>query len=115
MRCAGWYEDRRDLQIVVLGASVALVGVIVVAALVYWGRRRGAVHLPVGQPMSGLVCYSVVCVLSLHQINSVGMAKDAISITFGTLLAVGLLPATASLMFTRHAVEVRGQATRKVP
>jgi hypothetical protein len=100
VRSAGWYEDRRSLQIIVIGAVASLAVVIVLFGVARWWRRRTG-YLALSLLMVALVCFSIVRVVSLHQVDSWMRTKRTAGVTFGTLLELGLLAAVIAIMFKR--------------
>lgn len=99
----GWYEERRGLQAVVIAALALLAAVAMLICIRRWGSRLWAGYLTVGLLMSALVCYSVVRVVSLHQIDSLIWRNEAGGVTFGSLIELALLAAVVTVTLARLA------------
>ncbi len=86
----GWYGSRRPLQALV----VAVLAVIALAITVVGGRRIGAEHrryAPTLIVLLGLVLFSVVRVISLHQIDSVLYRRPIDRVRLGPVLDLSLI------------------------
>ena len=99
----GWYEERRGLQAVVIATLAVLAVVTIWICIRRWGSRLRAGYLTVGLLMSALVCYSVVRVVSLHQIDSLVWGNEAGGVTFGSLIELALLAALVAVTLARLA------------
>ena len=99
----GWYEERRGLQVVVIAALAVLAAVTMWICIRRWGPRLRDGYSTVGVLMSALVCYSVVSVVSLHQIDSVIWGNEAGGVTFGSLIELALLAAVIAVTLVRLA------------
>jgi hypothetical protein len=96
-RTGGWYEDRRLLQVVVIGVFALLAMMVVSIGIRRWWPRLREGYLSIGLLMSALVCYSIVRVVSLHQIDSWMRGNETAGVTFGTLLELALLAAAVTV------------------
>lgn len=103
-RSAGWYDDRRSLQVlaVLLVAAVWFVGVVVSIWRVPPRRRR---YLPHAIALSTVVGFALVRMVSLHQIDAVLYRRDIAGVRIVAVVELTLLAATAAA----------GIATARIP
>jgi hypothetical protein len=99
----GWYEERRGVQVAVIAVLAVLATATIGICIRRWGPRLRAGDATVGLLMSALVCYSVVRVLSLHQIDSLIWRNEAGGVTFGSLIELALLAAVVAVTIARLA------------
>jgi hypothetical protein len=106
-RSGGWYEDRRVLQVVVIVLFVLALASVVAIAVRRWGPRLRAGYLHVGLLMAALVCYSVVRIVSLHQIDARLRGNDVAGVMLVTLVELVLLTAVAAALVRWLVEETR--------
>ena len=86
----GWYEDRRRLQVVVVGGVGALWSVSVLVALWRVPERRRR-YLPTTIVVLSLLCYAAVRLVSLHHVDALLHRRGVNGVRFGTLVEIAMV------------------------
>jgi hypothetical protein len=94
-RTEGWYDGRRLVQVVAL-ATMAVAGVLALAALVRWLPNRRRYLLPAGV-LCALCCFGAVRAVSLHQVDTLIYGTSVSGIRLSAVIeAAGALAVVAS-------------------
>jgi hypothetical protein len=101
----GWYENRRRLQVVVVGGVGAFWGISVLAALWRVPERRRR-YLPTAIVVFSLLCYAAVRLVSLHHVDALLYRRGVRGVRFGALVEIAMILAAIALPL----LVTRGQA-----
>jgi len=110
-RADGWYEQRRDLQALLVG-SVGVIWFVVTAIAIWRVPERRRRYLASALVVFTLMCLAGVRLTSLHQVDAVLLRRQIAGVTIGLALEMGLL---ALLVVTTywHPFDVRRGTSAK--
>jgi hypothetical protein len=103
-RAAGWYDQRRDLQVLLVAGVLALFALTALVALWRAVAHDRVRYLPLMLVVLGLAAYVGVRVASLHQIDALlhNRSVDGLQVGAGLeLLGIGLAAGLAGVLLTR--------------
>lgn len=103
-RAAGWYDQRRDLQVLVVGGVLAVSALAALAVLWRALTHDRVRYLPLMLVVLGLAAYVGVRLASLHQIDALLHNRSVDGLQVGAvleLLGIGLAAVLAVLLVAR--------------
>jgi hypothetical protein len=95
-RSEGWYQDRRELQALVIAAvGAALVGT--VAVVLWWVPANRRQYLPEAIVVLALVAFAAVRLVSLHQVDALLYRRRIHGVKLDAVIELVLLAAAIVL------------------
>jgi hypothetical protein len=90
----GWYESRRPIQVVVVGAVALIWAVVTLLALWRIPERRRR-YLPMTIATTTLMCFPVIRLVSLHHVDTLLYRRSIEGLGIGVIIEFGLLAIVA--------------------
>ena len=110
-RSEGWYENRRELQAVVIAAvGAVLVGAVTVA--VWWVPANRRHYLPEAIVVLALVAFAGVRLVSMHQVDVLLYRRRVEGVKLDAVIELAVLAAAIVLPFS-HSRDLRDRDPEK--